>query len=160
MNKSTIDCKTIDRAILNSLNGGKRLSEEVKAHVLECEGCRSAVRVDLAMESLIRLKAEADRNASMAYNNPFLAGRIRHRIREMAEQANTWESAVLSLRGWLLAFGTLALALLSFSFSGSAGRQPASLELTTINEEVSVEPLSDLDHPRETGRKRSAHAHQ
>jgi hypothetical protein len=68
---------------------------------------------------------------------------IKARIRELSEQGiNSWESAILALRGWVIAFGAAAVLLLAVSAQwhsstpGASNDQDADLStLSALNED-------------------------
>jgi hypothetical protein len=86
---------------------------EIESHIALCERCRGLVASARLASMLIKAGIEENETAGMT---PFLMARIKNRIRELGDQSvGSWESAVLALRGWLLAFGTAAVILLSIS---------------------------------------------
>jgi hypothetical protein len=109
-----MNCKKIRRALNYSFQLSEADRQEFTAHTANCEGCRRAVAIGSLTNALIRAHTSEIRTEEV---NPYLMTRIRARIRELGGAAGvgSWESAVLSLRGWLLAFGAAAFILLSIS---------------------------------------------
>lgn len=109
-----MNCKKIRRALNYSFQLSEADRQEFTTHTANCEGCRRAVAIGSLTNALIRAHTSEIRTEEV---NPYLMTRIRARIRELGGAAGvgSWESAVLSLRGWLLAFGAAAFILLSLS---------------------------------------------
>ncbi len=109
-----MNCKEVKRALKY---GNSFDRNEVVDHTGRCENCRE----DLALESLTTALmnvhiSDHKSNGEMIEENPYLITRIRARIRELGEQGVTsWESAILALRGWVVAFGTAAVLLVAIS---------------------------------------------
>ena len=119
--------------------------ERAIAHAKLCEDCGD----ELAMErlTLALLKAYSSSSEKEASEPPYLMARIRARIRELGEQGvGSWESAILALRGWIFAFGAVALLLLTMSvqwkFSNPPGTDPVDDATSLIN--ISEEFISSV----------------
>ncbi len=108
------NCKKIRRALNYSLQLSDADRGVLASHTANCDGCRKAAAIGSLSNALIKAHTSEIRAEEM---NPYLMTRIRARIRELgvAGGIGSWESAVLSLRGWLLAFGAAAFILLSIS---------------------------------------------
>jgi anti-sigma factor RsiW len=109
------NCRKFRRALNYSSQLSDADREGLSMHTANCEACRKAAAIGSLTSALIKAHASEIEAQEV---NPYLMARIRARIRElggMAGGVGSWESAVLSLRGWLLAFGAAALILLSIS---------------------------------------------
>jgi hypothetical protein len=98
-------------------NGSNQDARQAAQHTEQCERCHR----DLLMESLSSALLSAHRPKLLPLpeipENPYLMTRIKARIRELGEQgAGSWESAVLALRGWVIAIGAAAFLMLAISF--------------------------------------------
>jgi hypothetical protein len=83
-----------------------------------------------------------------AASNPFLIIRIRDRIQELREQRfSSWEIAVTAMRGWLVAFATVAIILItaSIQWQPSAVTSDFEDELNTQNPTEYL--VSDVPNP-------------
>jgi hypothetical protein len=112
-----MNCKKIRKALNYSLQLSDADRQELATHTANCEGCRRAAAIGSLTSALIKAHTSEIRAEEV---NPYLMTRIGARIRELGGVAGitgvgSWESAVLSLRGWVLAFGAAALILLSIS---------------------------------------------
>ncbi len=106
-------CKELRRILNQGYTPSHPSHIQVLSHTRQCEDCREALVMDRLALALLKAThtAEVDR-----FENPYLMTRIRARIRELSEHSvGSWESAVLALRGWLLAFGAVAILLLTIS---------------------------------------------
>jgi hypothetical protein len=70
-------------------------------------------------------------------SNPFLISKIRGRIQELREQRfGSWEIAVAAMRGWLVAFTTVAIILIAVSVQWQ--RQP-SVITSDLDDELNAQ---------------------
>lgn len=89
---------------------------DVRAHVENCVECHRIVAGEQLSALIIKAGVENEAASAPSTISPFLMARIRNRVRELSDQgAGSWDSAILALRGWLLAFGTAAIILLLLS---------------------------------------------
>ncbi len=103
-----MNCRDIKRKILFAPDSLE--SAEVRRHVERCQNCRRSVAGERLTSMMIRSGMRGD---DLQAVSPFLMSRIRARIGELHDQgAGSWESAILALRGWLIAFGAVAAVLL------------------------------------------------
>jgi hypothetical protein len=116
-------------------------SGEIRAHIAQCQRCRE----DLALERLAAVLIKAHRSLTPDTDpgvNPYLMTRIRARIRELGEQGvNSWESAILTLRGWLIAFGAAAVLLFSLSMQWQLSNATAANDQD--NEQTALSIISE-----------------
>lgn len=85
------------------------------SHAESCADCR---KVDSLMDSLLKSHAEVEHKDFLQnhWNESRLTRRVFARIHELEEsEAGTWESGVIAVRGWLVAFGTAAILLAALS---------------------------------------------
>lgn len=101
--------------------------QELTIHTANCEDCRKQAVIESLAGALIKAHCPTYHQAEDQVENPYLISRIKARIRELSEHGvGSWESAVLGLRGWLIAFGATAVILLSFSVQGQLSNAPLS----------------------------------
>lgn len=111
-----MNCKEVKQYLRSgSLPKGVRPDELLAAHVRVCEACDRELAIDSLINALV-----GSYNDSPIEESPWdeirLANRIKLRIQEMNERGTgTWEAAVISVKGWLLAFGAAAILLLVLS---------------------------------------------
>lgn len=104
---------------------------------------KSAEAVDRLAGELIEVyAARIDAEAGAAAGQPFLAARVRNRIREMREQnVSSWEAAVMAMRGWILALGAAAIL---FFFVSMQWQAPASMGNDTDEINTSEELIGEV----------------
>jgi|SRR5262245_19853816 len=103
--------------------------QELTIHTANCENCRKHAVIESLAGALIKAHSSTYHQAEDQTENPYLISRIKARIRELSEHGvGSWESAVLGLRGWLIAFGATAVILLSFSVQGQFSNAPLPLD--------------------------------
>src|SRR5262245_26889262 len=99
--------------------------QELSIHAANCEYCRKEAVIESLADALIKAHSSTYHRSEENVENPYLISRIKARIRELSEHGvGSWESAVLGLRGWLIAFGATAVILLSFSVQGQFSNAP------------------------------------
>jgi hypothetical protein len=126
---------------------------EVTIHMANCEDCRQRAVIESLAGALIKAHSSTYRTA-VDVENPYLISRIKARILELSEHGvGSWESAVLNLRGWLIAFGATAAILLSISVQGQVSNTPLTLDGETdvtagaaIGEEF-ISGLNSIPYP-------------
>jgi hypothetical protein len=114
-------CREVKRLFKDAAareESGRR--HEAALHLAECEECRRGVmleRLSSALLSAHRSKSLAKSLAEPEFpEQPYLMARIKARVRELGEQGvGSWETAVLAMRGWVLALGAAAVLLLAIS---------------------------------------------
>lgn len=104
---------------------------------------KSAEAVErLAGEMIEVYAARIDAEAELAAGRPFLAAKVRNRIREMREQnVSSWEAAVMAMRGWILALGAAAIL---FFFVSMQWQAPASLRSDADEINTSEELIGEV----------------
>lgn len=116
---------------------------DVEDHAKTCESCRQELAINRLMKTLIGGYGQPVPEES-PWDEIRLANRIKSRIHEMAERSNSsWETAIISVRGWLLAFGAAAILLLVLSsqlpasnLSDQGDRDQVSLSSPLMSEEI------------------------
>jgi hypothetical protein len=133
-------CSEIRRLLKYQYKNDNAIPDKVMAHVKVCDHCREAMAMERLTAALLNAYATSDKES--AGEPPYLMSRIRARIRELGDQGvGSWESAVLALRGWIIAFGAVAILLLSMSFQGKLSNAPGidpiddATSLTNISED-------------------------
>ena len=137
---------------------GSNLSDtdrsEVTIHTANCEDCRKQAALESLAGALIKAHSSTYNRPAENAENPFLIARIKARIRELSEHGvGSWESAVLGLRGWLIAFGATAAILLSISVQGQLSNTTLSqdgendLSFRAAIEEEFISGLNTIPYP-------------
>ncbi|MBO0797860.1 MAG: hypothetical protein J2P31_03480 [Blastocatellia bacterium] len=111
------------------------------AHAEICDDCRREIALARLTSALLKAYSSSGKEAGEPTD---LMTRIRTRIRELSEQGvGSWESAVLALRGWIFAFGAVALLLLTMSVQWKPTNSPGMIDpvddatsLTNISEDL------------------------
>jgi hypothetical protein len=98
---------------------GQKLSESRLRHADACPRCGKLLQTERTIAALL---AAFGGNSNQSLQETELSQdfyfRLRANIRSRREEfIPGWESAVLSLRGWLLGFSLVAVLLLTFSFN-------------------------------------------
>lgn len=114
---------------------------QVMAHAEICDDCRREIALARLTSALLKAYSSSGKEAGEPTD---LMTRIRTRIRELSEQGvGSWESAVLALRGWIFAFGAVALLLLTMSVQWKPTNSPGMIDpvddatsLTNISEDL------------------------
>jgi hypothetical protein len=132
-------CTEIRRLLKYKYQNDNAIPDKVMAHVEFCDHCREAMAMERLTTALLNAYASSDKEP--AGEPPYLMSRIRARIRELSDQGvGSWESAVLALRGWIIAFGAAAILLLTMSFQGRLTNAPG---IDTVDDATSLTNISE-----------------
>jgi hypothetical protein len=132
-------CTEIRRLLKYKYQNDNAIPDKVMAHVKRCDHCREAMAMERLTTALLNAYASSDNEP--AGEPPYLMSRIRARIRELSDQGvGSWESAVLALRGWIIAFGAAAILLLTMSFQGRLTNAPG---IETVDDATSLTNISE-----------------
>jgi hypothetical protein len=133
-----MNCKQA-RKLFRTNSAGRH---ELAAHTAVCDKCRKELAIESLTSALIKAHSTTNLSAAETGENPYLMTRIRARIRELSEHGvNSWESAILALRGWLIAFGAAAILLLTISVQWQISNAGSSNE--SDNELTQLSNISD-----------------
>lgn len=106
-------CTEIKKILKNENNKDNAIHAQVMTHAEICGDCRREIALARLTSALLKAYSASGKDAGEPTD---LMARIRTRIRELGEQGvGSWESAVLALRGWIFAFGAVALLMLTMS---------------------------------------------
>jgi hypothetical protein len=135
-------CTEIRRLFKYNYQNHQAIPEKVMAHIKLCDHCREAMAVERLTAALLSAYASSDTSdKEPAGEPPYLMSRIRARIRELSDQGvGSWESAILALRGWIIAFGAAAILLLTLSVQGRLSNAPG---IDPIDDATSVTNISE-----------------
>ncbi|MBO0720482.1 MAG: hypothetical protein J2P41_06660 [Blastocatellia bacterium] len=110
------------------------------AHAEICDDCRREIALARITSALLKAYSASGKDAGEPTD---LMARIRTRIRELSEQgAGSWESAVLALRGWIFAFGAVAILLLTMSVQWKLSNSSGMID-TTADDTNSLTNVSE-----------------
>ncbi len=142
-----MNCTEIRKLIKYNHRNDHAIPDKVMAHVTLCEDCRKAMAMERLTAALLNAYASSDKE--QAGETPYLMSRIRARIRELSDQGvGSWESAVLALRGWIIAFGAAAILLLTMSVHGTLSNAPDPIDDATSLTNISEDFISSVSSVR------------
>ncbi len=109
-------CKEAARIMKYSRTDSEDASNPMPSHTRYCPACRNLFLLDKLAPAIIKAGCASSDEIEKTAPNPFLISKIRHRIQELREQRyGSWEIAVAAMRGWLVAFATVAIILVAVS---------------------------------------------
>ncbi len=109
-----MNCRQAKRAIPDYLTLPDSYSE-VEDHVRSCRDCGRELALEKLTDELIKSHSLELPDPSY-WDEVRLVNRIKSRIREIGDRnAGSWENAIIAVRGWLVAFGVVAILLLVLS---------------------------------------------
>lgn len=113
-------CIEVVRLITYGRDAEPTLQIEVTKHALACESCREELATKSVIKSILSSEIEDEH---FDWEEIRLVNQVRARIQAAKESGvGTWESAVISIRGWLFGFATAAVLLLALSSQLAAGK--------------------------------------
>jgi hypothetical protein len=113
-----VKCTQIKKRLKFDYPLASELHAQMTTHAQQCSDCRKELALEHLAISLVKSFARVEEEeADLAnYREQRLVFRTMVRIRDLkARGPNSWTSAVISLRGWLFAFGATAALLLALS---------------------------------------------
>jgi hypothetical protein len=134
-------CTEIRRSLKNKYRNADAIPEELMAHIEHCELCHEAVALERLTAALLKAYASSEAEKEETAS-PYLMSRIKALIRELSDQGvGSWESAVVALRGWIIAFGAVAILLLTVSSYHGKLSNPPGIDL--VEDPTSMTNYSD-----------------
>lgn len=108
-------CRQAVRLMTYGRDAESAILSNIQEHAASCPKCRREFATHSLFKSLLKEFPNAQ-NDQDAWEETRLINQVRARIRANKENGlMTWESAVISIRGWLFAFAAAAILLLALS---------------------------------------------
>lgn len=154
-----MNCKQFNRIIYNGQIPAS-LSGEIESHARNCQTCSRELVLEKMTRELLR-SYSSDSTELTHWDEVRMINRVKSRLQEMAERNQfSWENSIIAVRGWLVAFGAVALLLLALSgqmaINDSNNRQDQSLskntginpdeEIISVNAAVAWPPIEEPEH--------------
>ncbi len=125
-------CREVARIINHSQTAHESIGNPILIHARSCPACYDLLLLNELVSVIVKAGCASGDEIERTATNPFLMSKIRNRIQELREQRfGSWETAVAAMRGWLVAFATVAIILIAVSVQ----RQPS-----TITSDLDDEP--------------------
>lgn len=151
-------CREVTRIMNHSQIAARSVSNSILIHARSCPQCCNLLLLNKLTSAIIEASCASGDEIEQASSNPFLIIRIRNRIQELREQRfGSWEMAVAAMRGWLVAFATVAIILITASIQWQSPaitsdledelspQNPAEYLISDIPNLVNTYPLSEDD---------------
>lgn len=121
----------------------------LKEHALHCKKCSQELMTNSAIKSVLDHYSEPFNTGVVeqdVWQETRLINQVRARIQAAKENGlGTWESAIISVRGWLFAFAAAAIFLLALSSQSAFTRT----SVATPQVEDLISNNTQLNSPRE-----------
>jgi len=156
-----MNCREVKRLLRYNPSSALELRYELESHAKSCMVCRRELAVNRLMSTLVSAHNDFTPDEESAWDGTRMVNRIKLRIREMNERGTaSWDTAIIAVRGWLIAFGATAILLLVLSTelatsssvnqatSDNISRNNAnwSEELISSNASLNVSPEEDSEN--------------
>lgn len=135
---------------------------EIERHAQSCKSCAQELVISKLMNTLLRAEDSADNCDGSPWESTRLVNRIKSRIQEVGERsANSWDLAIIGVRGWLVAFGVTAILLLVLSTDLAKNNSGAHSTVSNLNRSVNLseELVSSNSSPNLLPEEDSENAH-
>ena len=140
-------CREVNRLLKKEYFPASNTIQEVKSHALSCGECGQELVLNTLMGALVNSYVDANSYEYSPWDDVRLVNQIKSRIHTINEhRTGSWDAAVIGIRGWLLAFGAMAIFLLVLSGQFSAGKS-GSDKVTRTNPNWSEELVSTNSSP-------------
>lgn len=140
-------CREAIRLMTYGRDGETAFRSAIKEHAASCPKCRHEFATHSVIKSLLEQypghQVEQD-----VWEETRLINQVRARIHATRENAQlTWESAIISIRGWLFAFAAAAIFLLALSGQLAVNQNQSSGAAPQIEDLISNN--TQLNSPRD-----------
>lgn len=109
-----MNCRQVKRAISSNQTSSISFGE-LEAHTRACRSCSRELALEKLTYELFKCHSINVPDPS-PWDEVRMVNRIKSRIRETGDRnAGSWENSIIAVRGWLLAFGIVAILLLALS---------------------------------------------
>lgn len=134
-------CKEVIRLLTYGQDSEAAAQIEITRHTATCQKCREELAVNSILKSIIK-NHEFTEDEHSVWDELRLVNQVRSRIQLAKESGSgSWESAVISIRGWLVGFAAAAVLLLILS------GQLAASNATAKKEEGKLDLISNIQIP-------------
>lgn len=141
-------CREIIRLITYERDIERTTQFEMSQHAFSCEKCREELAANSVIKAILKSYSHID-DEQFAWEETRLVNQVKYRIQAAKEGGlSTWESAVISIRGWLLGFAAAAILLLALSGqlaaskSASENDSGASEQISSTNSSLTEDLIS------------------
>ena len=108
-------CKEVIRLLTYGQDSEAAAKIEITRHTMTCQKCREELAVNSILKSIIK-NHEFTEDEHSVWDELRLVNQVRSQIQLAKESGlGSWESAVISIRGWLVGFAAAAVLLLILS---------------------------------------------
>lgn len=109
-------CKEINKLLNYGSSPGINISQDIKNHAQSCVQCSEELVINNMLNILVTSHSDFSYPEQSPWDDVRLLNRIKTRIHEISERGTaSWDTAIIAVRGWLLAFGVTAIVLLILS---------------------------------------------
>lgn len=110
-------CKEIVRLLTYGHDSEPVARYEIAQHASNCKKCQEELAINSAIRAIVKNHSiEDDHSAWTVWDEVRLVNQVKARIQAGKDsELGTWESAVISMRGWLIGFAAAAILLLALS---------------------------------------------
>ncbi len=158
-----MSCQEVRRLLRKGYSHAPIASYEIRSHVRLCTKCNQELIINTLMNTLVTSYGDANPYEHSPWDDLRLVNRIKSRIQAAnGYRASSWDAAIIGVKGWLLAFGAMAILLLVLSSqfaTGSTLDQMASDRISHNNPNWSEELVSTNSSPNLPSEEDSENAH-
>jgi hypothetical protein len=109
-------CKEVNRLLKYDYSLTTKTSHEIKNHARSCAFCNEELAISNVLNLLVTSHGDFSESEQSPWDDVRFLNRIKTRIQEISERKTaSWDTAIIAVRGWLLAFGATAILLLVLS---------------------------------------------
>ena len=111
-------CKEIVRLLTYGQDYDPIVRYQISQHAAHCKKCREELAINSVIKAIVTThnSQEEDHLSLTVWEEVRLVNQVKARIQSAKDvELGTWESAVISMRGWLIGFAAAAILLLMLS---------------------------------------------
>lgn len=140
-------CREAIRLMTYGCDAAPSVRSAIQEHAASCSKCHPEFATHSMIKSLLK-EFPGNKPEQDAWEETRLINQVRARIRANKENGLlTWESAIISIRGWLFAFAAAAIFLLALS--GQLAIKQTQSGLAAPQNEDLISNNTQLNSPRD-----------
>lgn len=144
-------CREVKGLLRKEYSSTLLVSYQIKSHARSCSRCNQELAINNLMSTLVTCYGNTNSNEHSLWDDAQLANSIKSRIQAISQhRAGSWDTAIIGIKGWLLAFGAMAVLLLALSSQFAVGPsldQPTSDKTNRSSSNWNEELVSTNSYP-------------
>lgn len=156
-------CKEVKRLLKQNYSRAGAIPPQIESHAQYCVHCNQELAINKLIDVLVADYGNWGQNEESPWDEVRLVNRIKSRIQELGNHGTgSWDTAIIAVKGWLIAFGATAILLLALSSQlakSDSANQAASDKISHSNTNWGEYLISSNSPPNLPSEEDSENAH-